>query len=103
MSLFKIDVSALRYPECVFAAVGDCYEHNNKYPIRIRASYGTLMYLMNSESKWVEFFEDEHGTFLMVTTPIGRVQVVLDETMKAGEGVMDFRDGSSGVGVYFAC
>jgi hypothetical protein len=65
-----------------------------KFPITLRTNYQTMVSLILQHSRYVDLFEDENGTFLMVVTPVGRVQVFLDTEMQAGEGVLAFRDNS---------
>lgn len=97
-----IDLGAMRYPEAVMVGMALCYEKFKKYPIRLRAPYYVLAYMMLSDSRWIEFFEDENGAFLMIVTPVGRVQVVTDHSLAHGSGVFEFRDSPEKVPVYLA-
>lgn len=96
-----IDLSNFSYIEALLRGPGRCYQTLKKYPIRLRTNYEVLSYLMLDGSKWVEFFEDEHSTFLMVVTPAGRVQVVVDDKLPPGDSYYEFRDGAE-VKVYLA-
>lgn len=88
------DFSAVSPLEAIMGVPGLCYERLKKYPIKCRTSYQTVSWVMlaGKDSKWVEFFEDEKSTFLMITTPAGRVQVYFDHALAPGESYFEFRD-----------
>lgn len=89
-----IDVSMLHPFEGFLVGVGLTYEKAKKYPIKCRTTYQIMTFFLMRDSRYVDLFEDENGTFLMVVTPVGRVQVYSDRDLQAGEAFFEFRDNS---------